>query len=379
MKKKVNKNMRRTIRVKIEHSKILVKTIEIFSQIIKDTQKAAIKSDTRDKTKIHHLMYNKARKKYPNMPSALLQTARDVVCEQLKRNKMKKSEYKFFSSIRLDKRTFRANLEHCIASISSIKGRQKISFKNNQLLKRYSGWSVKAATLSYRKNNLWLNIVVEKEKPIMVVDDKIIGLDRGIRQIAVGSNNQFFTSKHLRNIKGKYQFLKSALQSKGTRSAKRMLNKLSGRERRFVTDVNHCLSKKLVNSNFNIFSIEDLKIKRSKKQGKKFNKKLNGWSWKQFETYLIYKAEALGKQVLKVDPRYTSQKCSKCGNIHKQNRNKNNFKCCSCGFELHADLNAARNIAQIGISCLSRLVVNQPIVAIEQSISYKPTNSLVGN
>ncbi|MDD3566121.1 MAG: transposase [Methanothrix sp.] len=73
------------------------------------------------------------------------------------------------------------------------------------------------------------------------------------------------------------------------------------------------------------------------------------------EQFIRYKAEALRKHTLLVDARYTSQKCSECGHIYKRNRNGSSFRCRKCGFELHADLNASRNIAQAGISCLSRL------------------------
>ncbi|MDD3710332.1 MAG: transposase [Methanothrix sp.] len=73
------------------------------------------------------------------------------------------------------------------------------------------------------------------------------------------------------------------------------------------------------------------------------------------EQFIRYKAEALRKHTLLVDARYTSQKCSECGHIYKGNRNGSSFRCRKCGFELHADLNASRNIAQAGISCLSRL------------------------
>jgi len=70
----------------------------------------------------------------------------------------------------------------------------------------------------------------------------------------------------------------------------------------------------------------------------------------------------LRKHVLLMDARYTSQKCSECGHIYKGNREGSLFRCRKCGFELHADLNASRNIAQAGIYCLGRLPVNQPIV-----------------
>ena len=63
-----------------------------------------------------------------------------------------------------------------------------------------------------------------------------------------------------------------------------------------------------------------------------------------------------------VNPRNTSKCCSVCGNIQKSNRQGSTFKCKKCGFELHADLNASRNIAELGKAFFSRLPVKQPIV-----------------
>ena len=59
-------------------------------------------------------------------------------------------------------------------------------------------------------------------------------MDRGIKNIVVGSNKQFFKSLHLKEIKGKYQYKKKVLQSKGTKSALRKLKRIAGKERRFV-------------------------------------------------------------------------------------------------------------------------------------------------
>jgi len=171
--------------------------------------------------------------------------------------------------------------------------------------------------------------------------------------IAVCSDNTFYNSKKVKNTSAKHAHLRKELQSKGTRSAKRKLKKLSSRERRFVTDVNHCISKQIVNSEHMVFALEDLsKIRVQKRREKQFNRKLNSWSFYQLEQFIRYKAETLGKHVLLVDARYTSQKCSECGHIYKGNREGSAFRCRKCGFELHADLNASRNIAQAGIILL---------------------------
>lgn len=374
--------MQRTIKIKLERNEDLINTIEISSIITQTINDVGNIERTFNKSNLHKLTYKKLRKTYPYFPSGLLQTVRDVASEQLKRNKLRRSCFKQFSSLRMDKRNLRINLEHKLISISSINGRIKLNFNSHKQFDRYKDWNAIAGTLSYRKDKLFLNIIVEKETPKINLgsintEKDILGIDRGINNILVCSNNQFFNSKNLKKIKGKYQYLKQVLQRKGTKSAKRKLKKISGKETRFVSDTNHRLSKLLAESDFKVFVLENLKDMKKKKNGRRFNRKLGGWSFKQFENYLAYKLEEENKLLILVNPKYTSQTCSKCGYKDKSNRKQNNFQCKRCGYELHSDLNASLNIAQLGKSFLSRLPVNKPIVATQ--VSYKPIISMVGN
>lgn len=358
-----NYYMQRTVRIKLGYNKDLIETVKQYSQIKQITCDYGLKKKTYNKNKLHKWLYKKLRKKFPDMPSAVLQTARDVASETLKRTKFKnKIKGKEYSAMRLDKRNLRVNMEHGLISVSSIKGRKKLKFAiDNIIFIRYKDWSAIAGQLCFKNKQLYLNVILQKENPVKLIPNKVLGIDRGINNIVVCSNNQFFNSNYLKAIKGKYQWLKSKLQTVGTPSARRKLKKVAGRERRFVCDINHRLSKAIANSEYDTFALEDLhKFKQNK--GRKFNKKLGNWSFKQFENFLSYKAEELGKTLIKVNPKYTSQICSSCGHKDKSNREGNNFKCLNCGFELHADLNASRNIAQLGMSSLSRLSVNQPIV-----------------
>jgi IS605 OrfB family transposase len=244
---------------------------------------------------------------------------------------------------------------------------------------KYIDGKIKSATLGISKNGIIFGrFVCEIDTPQKIEVKSVLGIDRGIIYPIVSSNNKFFDSKHLRNIKGKYQWLKSQLQSKGTKSAKRHLQRLSGREKRFVRDTNHILSKRIVEMEFDCFAFEKLQISRKKSNGRKFNKKLGSWSPRQLLSFVEYKAENLGKSVVFVKADYTSQTCSVCGFKSRQNRNGLSFKCLKCGFSLHSDLNASRNIAELGKAQFSRFVVNEPIVASLRE-SYKPLNLLSGN
>jgi transposase len=71
-------------------------------------------------------------------------------------------------------------------------------------------------------------VVIHKPSP-EPVGDKVLGIDRGIVNIAVTSNNRFFNSKPVKNVRAKYAFLRAKLQSKGTKSAKKLLRKIKER------------------------------------------------------------------------------------------------------------------------------------------------------
>ena len=123
--------------------------------------------------------------------------------------------------------------------------------------------------------------------------------------------------------------------------------------------MNHQIANWILSKPYDVIALEDLThIRNSKK-----NKKLGKWSFAELRSIVEYKAAAIGKKVVAIDPRYTSRTCSKCGFQKKENRNGRTFKCKSCGFQIDADLNASRNIATFSRADRSRLPVNPPIVA----------------
>jgi IS605 OrfB family transposase len=311
----------------------------------------------------HHATYKQIREDMPEFPSALIQCARDCACEALKATKCKViPKRKEFSAMRYNKQVITVNLIHGIATIASIAGRIKAQFSLPKVYEKYLTWTLKSSNLQYREQTkeFYLLVQVESLDPPMQDDVSILGIDRGIKNIAVCSDNTFFGASKVKNVRCKYKRLRAKLQSKGTKSAKRLLKRMSGKERRFQTDVNHCISKEIVSKPNTIFVLEDLSgIRPSKKEGSSKGKTMNfwlsSWSFFQLEQFIEYKAEDQGKVVLKVDPAYTSQECSNCGKINKNNRRGLRYKC-SCGLELNADLNAARNIANRGMSVVSRVL-----------------------
>jgi putative transposase len=378
-------NVDRIIKFKLELSEqdkeTLRQTMTLSNQVFNKIAKYGFENYTCSKVSIHHATYYDIRGKYPELPCSILQGIRDVACEALKGVELKKlPRSKQYSAIRYNKRVCNINLSKKIVTLASIKGRVKATFPIPEYYRQYLNWELRTSTLSYNRqqNKFYLHVAIRNQSnqsPEPIDRDgngnRVLGIDRGIINIAVTSNNKFFNSKPIKNVRAKYAYLRAKLQGKGTRSAKKLLRKVSGKEERFVTWVNHNISKEIASMSFDIFTVEDLNSIRVQSRIKgiretEFTRKLNNWSFYQLEQFLRYKAEAAGKSVITIDPRYTSQKCSKCGHIYKGNRRGNSFHCVKCGFQIHADLNAARNIANIGRSGIGRLTVNQPYMTCDE-------------
>ena len=158
----------------------------------------------------------------------------------------------------------------------------------------------------------------------------VLGIDLGVNNLAVTSDSKFYNSAKVKQVKRKFKYLRSKLQRKGTRSSKRLLVKLSGRETRWMKHINHCISKDIV-SHFdgNKIVMENLKGIRRQRRGRIMNYWISNWSFYQLQSFIQYKAEMKGIEVVRVNPNYTSQICHKCGQIGS--RSKGCFSC-HCGF-----------------------------------------------
>lgn len=322
----------------------------------------SIANSTYNKNKAHKELYHLLRVQFPSVPSALLQTVRDNALEAVKATKFKSiPKKKPTSGLRYDKRTM--TLRGKQLTLSCIGKRVTLILDVPEYFREvFETWDFCGATVTYTKNTkqFWVRLVFETEDPQQIAqspiqgslgselckrEGQIQGIDRGLYHQAVTSDGQFFSSSKIRKVQRRYLYNRRQLQQKGTRAAQRRLKAMSGREKRFMKDTNHCVSKKLANQpGVAVFVLEDLSSIRTQRRGKKMNKWLGSWAFYQQEQFLSYKAEALGKRVVHQDPRYTSQKCNICKHIRRTNRHKSRFHCKNCGHRTHADLNAAKNV-----------------------------------
>jgi putative transposase len=232
-------------------------------------------------------------------------------------------------------------------------------------LMQYVGYKTCSADLCSRNGRYTLHIVVSLPEPTVELSQDVVGVDLGLNRPAVTSTRHFLGERRWKEQERRTFRLKRKLQAKGTRSARRHLKKLSGKQFRRRKDHDHVLSKRIVQHTPTgaTIALENLKnIRETSKMGrgkpaskKRDNKRrLHSWSFAQLYSFVEYKAEARGVRVVKVDPRHTSQTCSRCHFQHRSNRRSQSlFKCRECGYTLNADLNASYNVREKHLSSLA--------------------------
>jgi len=235
---------------------------------------------------------------------------------------------------------------------------------------------IKQATISRRAGKWFISILVETEIEPLPVKDVAIGIDMGITHFAAASDGTFFDRPF--RLEKQQKALKKAQQkmsrkkrlSQNRRKALARVRKLHERAANIRKDFQHKLSTKLAHIYSNIFC-EKLQIRNMSKSAKGtaeepgtnvraksgLNRSILEQGWGAFLSMLEYKLKWRGGELIKVNPRYTSQTCPQCGHISQENRETQAaFRCVSCGFSENADIVGAINIFRAGLArCVSQV------------------------
>ena len=224
-------------------------------------------------------------------------------------------------------------------------------------------YKVMQSSLEFDKNNnlilnLTLDIPFKQEEEF--IEGRVLGVDLGVKYPAyVCLSDDTYKREHigeaLELIKQRKQYqdrrtrtqqqLKNVKGGKGRGKKLKNLNRLSECERNFAKTYNHTISKRIVEF-AKKHKCEYINIEKLTKDGFD-NAILRNWSYYELQNMVEYKADRIGIKVRYVNPAYTSQTCSRCGHVDKENRQtQEKFVCTKCGFELNADHNAAINIAR---------------------------------
>ena len=206
------------------------------------------------------------------------------------------------------------------------------------------------AELHYRDSDWMLHIHCKMEvesdtaEQTATENGTVLGVDLGVNSLVVASTGTFWTGDEFDHWRREYEQRRGDLQEHGTRWAHENIQSVGRKEEGRFKITLHRISNELVAEareySCSVIAFEDLTDIRER-TGASWGHK---WAFNRLFEYVEYKAAEYGINVEQIDPKNTSRRCSTCGFTHPDNRNGEEFECLKCGYENHADYNAAKNI-----------------------------------
>lgn len=301
---------------------------------------------------LHHAGYYATREQFGLAAQMVIRVIAKVA-DGYKLDRKRQRTFRALGSIALDKKLLAYKAGNTV-SIWTVDGRRTIPFVGGErqlaLLQGRQG----EADLVYRNGEFFLYQTCDIQEPEVQPVDDFLGIDLGVVNIAVSSDFDIYAGNEVNNVRFRHRRLRTKLQKKGTKAAKRRLKQLSGKESRFATAVNHKISREIVETAERTdrgIALENLEGIRDRIRARRGQRAiLHSWSFHQLRSFITYKAQRAGVPVVTVDPRNTSRQCPCCGHIDKANRpNQATFSCVKCDFSGHADHVAAVNIRGVAV------------------------------
>lgn len=355
--------MKLTLLVKLapdeaQHS-LLLRTMERFNEACNDVAEVAYQNRLANNWALHRLVYYRIREQYGLSAQMTVRTIGKVV-EAYKRDKNIKPVFKPHGAMVYDERILSwKGLEH--ASILTLQGRILVPIRMGEYQKARMDRLRGQADLLLRDGVFYLAATIEAPEGTLIDPFDTLGVDLGLKYLAYDSDGESYSGAEVDTKREKMAKLRAELQSCGSKSAKRHLKKLSGKMNRYRSDVNHCISRRLVakaKDTRRRIALEDLRgIHGGVTVRKAQRSRLHSWGFYQLRSFVEYKARLAGVPVVAVYPRGTGHICPVCGCNEGANRpDRDSFRCVGCGYAGPADHVAAINIA-------ARANVNKPIVS----------------
>lgn len=344
--------MKLTMQLKLlpsaEQSASLLATMERFNAACDELAAVAFKQQCANKVELQKFAYHDIRRDF-GLSAQMTVRAISKVVEVYKRDKSIQPTFRPHGAIVYDQR------------IMSWKGADRVSIltMDGRVILPWVAGSYQHARLDRARGQADLICRAGKFFLFVTIDvgdvppgdpTEYLGVDLGRRNIAADSDGETFCGAHNASLRNRHARLRRKLQRKGTKSAKRLLRARRLKESRFARDVNHRISKAVVQKARDTgrgIGLEDLKHICSRTTVNRSQRRAHhSWAFAQLRAFLTYKAERIGVPVIAVDPKYTSQACPCCGSIDRANRpDRDTFRCISCGHAGPSDTTAARNIA----------------------------------
>ncbi|HLO30073.1 MAG TPA: transposase [Anaerolineales bacterium] len=300
----------------------LRKTLEVANTACNYISNQAWENKTFRQFPLHKLTYRETRELFQLSAQVVVRCV-SKVADAYKVDRKTKRMFKPHGAIAFDNRILSYSLERMEISIWTMEGRQRIRFtagkRQMELLSGQRGES----DLCLVKSKFYLLVACDVETPKPIDIEGVLGVDLGIVNLASDSDGKNFSGADIDRNRRIFEHRRKNLQKKGTKSAKRKLKKLSGKQARFQKHTNHVISKCLVAKTQytqRAIALEDLSGIREAKVRRKQRARHANWSFYQLRQYIEYKAERVGIPVVLVNPRNTSRTCPECGYADKANR-----------------------------------------------------------
>lgn len=356
-----------------EQHAALAQTLEAANAACNHVSERAWQTGTFGQFALQRLCYRAVREQF-GLGADITVRVFAKVAEAYKLDHKTKRIFKPQAAFPFNDRLVSYKLAKSTVSIWTIAGRQKMPFvcggQQRQLLQGLRG----ECDLVYRHGEFYLLQTCDVEESPEIEPADFLGVDLGIVNIATDSDGNVHQGRAVENVRYRHRRLRARLQRKGTKSSRRRLRQLRGKEQRFATDANHCIAKQLVQAAKDTgrgIALENLTHIRDRVTARRSQRaRLHSWAFAQLRSFVTYKAKRAGIPVVLVDPRNTSRTCPACGHIDKHNRpSQASFMCTRCGFAGCADHIAAENIR--------RAAVNPPNVSttMHTSVVASGTNS----
>jgi putative transposase len=338
-----------------EQLPLLLNTMEQVNEAANFAARIGFENDVFNQASIHKLAYYEIRERF-KLSSQLAVHAVLKAAYGFSRNKDVCPEFRAHGAITYDDRNISFKGSNKI-SLATINGRQKIPIVYGEYQAERFDRIKGQCDLVYRDGKFFLMATVDiPETPPLKVK-AFLGVDLGIVNLATDSEGEAFSGEQVNRNRRRRATARKQYQRRGTKSAKRRLKAMSGRQRRFQTITNHVISKTIVISAKALglgIAMEDLTNIRDRIEAtvsRRFRRRFGNWGFCQLREFVKYKAQLAGVPFILINPRNTSRTCSKCGHCEKANRKSQaEFVCKQCGFSMNADKNAAINIAVIGLT-----------------------------
>jgi IS605 OrfB family transposase len=275
------------------------------------------------------------------------------------KQKYNQSNGQIKTQLKSDDKTQKTIIDRCLSGEYKIGGSQILKKKNKWILNLCYGFEVKG-------NNLDKDKIMGVDLGVAVPAYMAFNFDNYLRDYIKDNRivqHKIRLDKELSYAKSQKRFAGKGSCNHGRKIRLDVYNKYSNKSHNLSETINHSWSKYIVELAFKngcgTIQMEDLSGFNNNKE----DRFLSNWTYYSLQQKIKYKAEEKGIQVIKIDPHYTSQRCSKCGCIHEDNRpkkpNQSKFKCIECGYEANADFNAARNISTKDIDIIIKEYINE--------------------